>query len=103
MERGVAAMRPIDADAFDRRLAAAEGLLDQIRWERDVAIAQLESIGASLGEKMDGFHRVVTCKNCANQIESLAGGTVIRCATGRYHKPDWFCAGGEMRKDEPSP
>lgn len=29
-------------------------ILDQIRWERDVAIEQLEDIGVGLGRKMDG-------------------------------------------------
>lgn len=29
-------------------------VLDQIRWERDVAIEQLEEIGVGLGRKMDG-------------------------------------------------
>lgn len=29
-------------------------VLEQIRWERDVAIEQLEEIGVGLGRKMDG-------------------------------------------------
>ena len=31
------------------------GHLDQVRWERDVAIEQLEEIGLSFGEKTDGY------------------------------------------------
>lgn len=33
--------------------AVSRGVLDQIRWERDIAIGQLESYGVSLGEKAD--------------------------------------------------
>ncbi len=29
-------------------------VLDQIKWERDIAIEQLEEIGVGLGRKMDG-------------------------------------------------
>ena len=34
--------------------ANAIKVLDQIRWERDIAIQQLEEIGVGLGRKMDG-------------------------------------------------
>lgn len=34
-------------------------LLEQIRWERDVAISQLEEIGIGLGEKMDNIKEAV--------------------------------------------
>jgi hypothetical protein len=29
-------------------------VLEQIRWERDIALAQLEELGISFGEKIDG-------------------------------------------------
>lgn len=38
-------MDPVDVVSRD--------VLDQVRWERDVAISQLESYGISLGEKAD--------------------------------------------------
>ena len=31
----------------------SQGVVDQIRWERDVALSQLEQIGKGLGSKMD--------------------------------------------------
>lgn len=37
-------------------------VLTQIRWERDIAISQLEEIGKSLGEKMDDVKAVITAK-----------------------------------------
>lgn len=30
--------------------------LDQIKWERDIAIEQLEELGLSLGQKIDGVY-----------------------------------------------
>ena len=31
-------------------------VLDQIRWERDIAIGQLEELGISLGQKIEGVY-----------------------------------------------
>lgn len=31
-------------------------VLDQIRWERDIAIEQLDELGLSLGQKVDGVY-----------------------------------------------
>lgn len=31
--------------------------LEQIRWERDIALEQLEELGISFGEKIDGYIR----------------------------------------------
>ena len=36
--------------------AVSKGLYDQIKWERDVAIEQLEELGLSLGQKIDGVY-----------------------------------------------
>ena len=36
--------------------AVSRGLFDQIKFERDVAIAQLEELGLSLGQKIDGVY-----------------------------------------------
>lgn len=34
----------------------SKGLYDQIKWERDIAIEQLEKLGLSLGQKIDGVY-----------------------------------------------
>ena len=34
----------------------ALGAIDQIRWERDVAIEQLKELGISFGQKIDGVY-----------------------------------------------
>lgn len=31
-------------------------LLDQIKWERDIALGQLEKLGISLGQEIDGVY-----------------------------------------------
>ena len=36
--------------------ANALKVLEQIRWERDIALAQLEELGLSLGQKIDGVY-----------------------------------------------
>lgn len=34
----------------------ALGAIDQIRWERDIAIEQLEELGIGFGQKIDGVY-----------------------------------------------
>ena len=34
----------------------SKGLFDQYKWERDVAIEQLEELGLSLGQKIEGVY-----------------------------------------------
>ena len=34
----------------------ALGTIDQIRWERDIAISQLKELGISFGQKIDGIY-----------------------------------------------
>lgn len=36
--------------------AVSRGLFDQYKWERNVAIEQLEELGLSLGQKIDGVY-----------------------------------------------
>lgn len=43
------------AKAVDEAFSALI-ILGQIRWERDVAIAQLEELGISFGQKIDGVY-----------------------------------------------
>ena len=35
---------------------SALGAIEQFRWERDIAIGQLEELGLSLGQKIDGVY-----------------------------------------------
>ena len=57
--------------------------VDQVRWERDIAIEQLDEIGKSLGEKMDDVKTIITamwiekrhgyleCSNCHRDTNRL--------------------------------
>lgn len=36
--------------------AVSRGLFEQYKWERDVAISQLEDLGISFGQKIDGYY-----------------------------------------------
>lgn len=36
--------------------AVSKSLYDQIKWERDIALGQLEELGISLGQKIDGVY-----------------------------------------------
>ena len=47
--------KPTDFLAAD---VVSQGTVDQIRWERDLALSQLESIGKGLGSKMDDVAEV---------------------------------------------
>lgn len=42
-------------DEFPTADVAPDGAYQQVKWERDIAIKQLEHIGLSLGEKTDGY------------------------------------------------
>lgn len=84
--------------------AVLRGTYNQVVWERDIAIQQLESIGKGLGEQMDdvvkvahahwikksgpGFGTKYQCSNCTNHDNAS---TAIR---GHYC---WFCG---ARMDE---
>lgn len=77
--------------------AVSRGVHDQVRWERDVAIEQLESYGISLGEKADVV-KVVRCKDCKNvQKDEMFGGY---WCNGTIVKGDYFCASGERKDNE---
>ena len=83
------------------------GVHEQVRWERDIAIEQLESYGISLGEKADAV-KVVRCKDCkycrtfypVKEIGKEAI-QVWYCDLYRCNrKTDEFCSDGERREGE---
>lgn len=82
-------------------------IIEQIRWERDTAIAQLAEIGKGLGERMDDVEKVVRCKDCKFasyepykdfiNVYICNYSQWTRAEGGRY--PDWYCARAERRTD----
>ena len=49
--------------------AVSKGLYDQIKWERDIALEQLEELGISLGQKIDGVY--LTKEECNKLLECV--------------------------------
>ena len=91
-----------DAPTID---AVPVGVLDQVRWERDVAIAQLKDYGVSFGEKAD-CAKVVRCKDCkywrnASKplycSEFMGDCTIDDEPVGRWEHD--FCSYGERRSE----
>lgn len=95
--------------------AVPVGAYEQTRWERDMAISQLDEIGKSLCEKMDNVATVVRCKDCKHRPIDTGGHNyaeellfpddeVCPCQCGDpwyswMPKDDWFCANGERSED----
>lgn len=95
--------------------AVPVGAYEQTRWERDMAISQLEEIGKSLFEKMDNVATVVRCKDCKHKPidtggkeygEDLSFDDDYKCPCrcedpfySRMPEDDWFCANGERSEE----
>ena len=79
--------------------AVSRGVHDQVRWERDVAIGQLESYGISLGEKADAV-KVVRCKDCKHREDGLCTLESVYDYPWYYTQDDDFCSYGERREGE---
>lgn len=74
-------------DAIPRSVA------EQIRWERDMAMAQLEEIGVGFCEVTDDVVKVVRCKDCrwrqSNDVCEYQFAVTL---------DDWFCWAGEKKE-----
>ena len=46
--------------------AVLPGVVEQYKWERDTAIAQLEELGIGFGQKKPDMVEVVRCKDCTH-------------------------------------
>lgn len=65
---------------------------------RDMALAQLEDIGAGYAEKMDEFVRVVRCKDCKWRGDECKDGEYYFCVLNLHRvQAEQFCSGGERR------
>ena len=90
----IEAVPPVDAVPRD--------VLEQIRWERDIAIEQLNSYGVSLGEKAD-CAKVVRCKDCKWYKDFGTNYRLMDCS--HEEGLEWvgendFCSYGERRDDD---
>ena len=92
------------ADAIDMAIEALQepnkavppSLADVYKWERDIALSQLEEYGIGFAEKKrDDLVEVVRCKDCRHYEDGMVGycWEVDRGVSG-----DFFCAYGERRE-----
>lgn len=89
-------------------------VLDQVTWERDIAISQLESIGKSLGEKMDNVkvittatwkekrHGYLECSNCHFETNKLDKHGYPIGQDIKHNKPKYcpHCGASMLNKEE---
>lgn len=97
--KGILYLLKEDIDEAPTIDAVPVGAYEQTRWERDMAISQLEEIGKSLCEKMDNVATVVRCKDCEfwQQARPNSGNCGMGFSPIAY--ADDFCSFGERRGD----
>lgn len=76
--------------------AVSRGVHDQVRWERDIALEQLEEHGISFGCIAPDVVKVVRCKDCRYCQRDVHG---LWCFNDYEHslQPDDFCSYGERK------
>ena len=84
----------------------SRGVYDQVRWERDTAIGQLEEHGIPFGGIAPDVVKVVRCKDCKfYELKHYVvdGGYRMCCENKKgiwtATPPDAFCSYGERRTD----
>ena len=78
--------------------------LEQVMWERDVALHQLEEIGKGLGEKMDDVEPVRHGRWQVNEMFDYKDMTCLSCGwLFECHEEEWnYCphCGAKMDEEE---
>lgn len=77
------------ADLIER----LQGTIEQIRWERDIAMQQLAEHGIPFGGKADDVVKVCRCKDCKH----YDGKWCLLLDIVNSEMGDWFCGFGERR------
>ena len=76
-------------------------IFEQVKWERDVAMKQLEDLGIGFGEEVKDVVEVVRCKDCKYFIkdEPCVGGTYDCCymMSSDETEENAFCSYGERK------
>ena len=86
----------LEGDTVD---AVSRGVLDQVKWERDIALEQLADYGLSLGERADVV-KVVRCKDCVWYENGKSYDAYCNHPTDgmNYSAEDDFCSYGERKE-----
>lgn len=89
----------IEALQAEPTKAVPPSLADVYKWERDVALSQLEEYGIGFAEKKrDDLVEVVRCKNCIHYESDDSGEMMVCNVTGTVCDNDDFCSYGERRE-----
>lgn len=95
----------IEREAFPAADVRPVGLLEQVEWERDTALAQLAEIGKGLGEKMDDVRPVVRGRWISHDFVDMGKGRYtgsVECSVCHRFLPmkENFCpnCGANMRE-----
>ncbi len=76
-------------------------LYEQIKWERDTALNQLERVGLSLGEKTDDVVEVIRCGECASAEKMVEFEDLYACLQHEvFVSKNDFCSYGEPKERE---
>lgn len=78
--------------------AVPSSLADVYKWERDIALSQLEEYGISFAEKKrDDLVKVVRCRDCDRGFSSPV--CPIQSQGWAINKNTFYCAWGERREE----
>ena len=87
----------IEALSAEPNKAVPPSLADVYKWERDIALSQLEEYGIGFAEKKrDDLLEVVRCKDCLHH-ESDGGALMVCSITDTVKDDDDFCSYGERK------
>ena len=81
----------VDALAAD---VVSKGVYEQVQWERDMAMQQLEEHGIPFGGTADNVVEVVRCKDCEHYKGEQNNCWLMRAKM----KPNDFCSYGERKE-----
>lgn len=90
----------VQVDKLDQQIDALQGTIEQIRWERDMAMQQLDEHGIPFGGKADDVVKVCRCKDCKHH-EVFKNGVNGWC--NEHERPTdvtYFCADGERKQEQ---
>lgn len=73
----------------------------QVKWERDIAIAQLEEHGITFGGIAEGIVKVVKCGECKRFFRIFKEDESGFCMhLDRWRTTDCYCENGERKEEK---
>lgn len=102
ISKGIFLQTVEEAPAAD---VVSKGVYEQVQWERDMAMKQLEEHGIPFGGEADDVVNVVRCKDCkyTEMIVDIIGNPQLYCRHHRYYPNvdfDDFCSWGKRKEKD---